>query len=609
MHIPIPGSTFGAQTSWRSPRRVESIYLLFDSHPRPNHPKGAAVQILPSRSTDDVANYLVNLFQVDQDIMNDPDLEWTVQLLGQLSYHLLAPTPGRKPVDEYALNMRILEGDWKRTQAEDKQKAAEAETRRLQEKIATLEAQDQKARDEIQSLKEQLNRRPPPSKEEQKNSGWFTSGNKAVESSKSKGKGREVLGSWQPVRSPREETMFTSRFEGGRGGGGSIKSTEKGWDPSVGTRASPSVSLSTRTSGAPNFERPTSGKAPARPPSTYASVSSKASGSSKNHSANVGINDVETTRSLELAMKLQHKFDQETIEIPSTKDVPSNSEPNRWRKVPVRSARPMRTTRPYRPMRPLRPPKSASVSSGPGKSSDNESTPPTTEELDTIRSLELAARLQSEFDDETAAISKDESLAKSLEQATFDCGICMDTYPDEKIALVEECGHSCCRDCMRGNIEAMIEDRRYPLPCPFCAVEPDDNDGEQRAVGSSNSVFVDREEYNEEDIIACPMRCGYKWCKECSQPVQGEEKHSCDGSAELEALMNQLGWKHCPGCRTPVEKYTGCNHVSCKTPGCNVHFCFACEKIISVGGTLQEISQAKSNHFQSCTLWGAPPAA
>nr|VWO93935.1 Uncharacterized protein [Ganoderma boninense] len=86
-----------------------------------------------------------------------------------------------------------------------------------------------------------------------------------------------------------------------------------------------------------------------------------------------------------------------------------------------------------------------------------------------------------------------------------------------------------------------------------------------------NTIFVDKGEYQEAQEIVCPLpRCGYAWCKLCSQPIEiGGVKHSCDGTFELNHLMRQRGWKHCPGCQTPAEKIDGCNHMTCMSPGCN----------------------------------------
>jgi len=42
--------------------------------------------------------------------------------------------------------------------------------------------------------------------------------------------------------------------------------------------------------------------------------------------------------------------------------------------------------------------------------------------------------------------------------------------------------------------------------------------------------------------------CTYIWCKACQQEiVPNGPEHSCDGSSELKRLVQQQGWKYCPG--------------------------------------------------------------
>ncbi|CAE6412204.1 unnamed protein product [Rhizoctonia solani] len=561
MHIPIPQPTAHDWAPWTS-RRVDSIYLVFDSHPRPNHPNGAAVQIFPPRPMEDVAEYLMDLFQVDQDIINDPNLEWTAQLFGQLSYHVLAPSLAPELLDEYALNMRILEADRKRNWAEEKLKAAEAETRKLrstvfdkEQEIAMLNFNNRRKQDEVQSLKAQLNRPlPPPPREEPRTTSWLYGGNRTGESSKSKGKRRDNSGSWQ--NSPlKEETRYPSWFANDTRGGEGSGSSGKGQGNLGGSK----TNTGSRTSGTSDFGFSQWNRGPPRPPSDVSAVSPKASGSSGHRTV---VKDEEEARSLELAFRLQREFDHETTQF-----------------------------------------------------------------------------------------SMGESLAKSMERSKFDCGICMEEYTDEAIARIDACGHSSCRDCMRSNIQSKIEERRYPIPCPFCVAGSNGNDASgQRGVGTipvwvvetigispelftiytemqlaehsimidcrgkplfldvcSGSAFVDRKDYDRAEIITCPMpRCTYAWCKQCNQAIQGGAKHSCDGSAELETLMHQRGWKHCPGCRTPIERSMGCNHMTCTSPGCNMHFCYKCGAVVITGGTRSEIQAAVASHYRTCALFDVP---
>jgi hypothetical protein len=62
------------------------------------------------------------------------------------------------------------------------------------------------------------------------------------------------------------------------------------------------------------------------------------------------------------------------------------------------------------------------------------------------------------------------------------------------------------------------------------------------------SMFVARDEYEEATLISCPLPgCKHVWCRKCDRSVESRgPKHSCDGTAELDHLMKEKGWKYCP---------------------------------------------------------------
>ena len=84
---------------------------------------------------------------------------------------------------------------------------------------------------------------------------------------------------------------------------------------------------------------------------------------------------------------------------------------------------------------------------------------------DSLSSRQLAAMLQRQFDKEDHLLAAEHAdlLAVAEQQRVFDCGVCMDTLPEESIARIEPCGHSFCRECVRELIVSQIESRRFPV--------------------------------------------------------------------------------------------------------------------------------------------------
>jgi hypothetical protein len=86
--------------------------------------------------------------------------------------------------------------------------------------------------------------------------------------------------------------------------------------------------------------------------------------------------------------------------------------------------------------------------------------------------------LQRGFDEEDRLLAAERTeLVAAAEhdakqQRVFDCGACMDTFPEESVARIEPCGHSFCRGCARGLIVSQIESRRFPVLCPTCTAGP-----------------------------------------------------------------------------------------------------------------------------------------
>ncbi|KAJ6456123.1 hypothetical protein C8R45DRAFT_1064835 [Mycena sanguinolenta] len=251
-----------------------------------------------------------------------------------------------------------------------------------------------------------------------------------------------------------------------------------------------------------------------------------------------------------------------------------------------------------------------------------------------------AQAMQHEFEQEDAQLVAQRAVLRKEAQVLFECGICFDKCPEDYVSRIADCTHAFCRECMRSYVVSKLQDKLYPIFCPMCVtdqarVEPgaitddlaqtlglDDKDYQilqELQIASMSillhcrqckeSVFVDRAEYEAEQILVCPLpRCNYAWCKACQQtiPMDGP-KHSCDGSSELEHLMKRRGWKHCPGCKTPFQKSDGCNHMTCMSPGCNTHFCYICGDSIVRSALPRAIRAAVSAHYRRCRLFEDVP--
>ncbi|KAI0260310.1 hypothetical protein BC834DRAFT_554275 [Gloeopeniophorella convolvens] len=253
-------------------------------------------------------------------------------------------------------------------------------------------------------------------------------------------------------------------------------------------------------------------------------------------------------------------------------------------------------------------------------------------------SAELAARLQRQFDDEDRALAAERATLAAAQQRVFDCGVCMDTLPEDEITTIEPCGHAFCRECMRGLVVSQIDQRRFPVLCPGCTAGPGKGADEIGKVTQQlvielgiteqqyevwtememselflslhcrkcdRSNFFDREMVNDARNLICLFDdCDYTWCKTCQQEITRDgPEHSCDGTTELNHLVQQEGWKFCPTCHTPCEKISGCNFMSCISPGCNSHFCYKCAQLVVRSAVPLEIGTAKSLHFTKCAAY------
>lgn len=107
-----------------------------------------------------------------------------------------------------------------------------------------------------------------------------------------------------------------------------------------------------------------------------------------------------------------------------------------------------------------------------GKGSDAR---PLVEDVD----LKAALRMQMEFDEEDRMLAATlATLRTGPSQETFDCNVCLDTQSIEDRAIIPQCNHVTCRNCLRTQVETTIKDNKYPVYCPACGTDEGQSSGE-----------------------------------------------------------------------------------------------------------------------------------
>lgn len=83
------------------------VFMVFDSHSRPDHPDGAGFTF--NTSIDATAQYLDNLLAIDQSILSDRSLQWQTQLLANFSSLLFVAKTTRFDSDPIEAERAMIE--------------------------------------------------------------------------------------------------------------------------------------------------------------------------------------------------------------------------------------------------------------------------------------------------------------------------------------------------------------------------------------------------------------------------------------------------------------------------------------------------------------------
>lgn len=200
-------------------------------------------------------------------------------------------------------------------------------------------------------------------------------------------------------------------------------------------------------------------------------------------------------------------------------------------------------------------------------------------------------------------------LGELLDLTVMDCCICWTPAED---SLQLSCSHTYCSDCFENMCSAATRGDEDTISCqgdagsckrciPLNELKQKlSYDQYQTILQSSLDSYV---RHRSDQYRHCPTKdCGQLYMSQISMKTSSTKTevclrclnticldcHACHGrmscqdwkyaqdggEAAFEHAKQRLGVKDCPNCKTPIEKESGCNHMTCS--GCGIHICWVC---------------------------------
>ncbi|KAG1738129.1 uncharacterized protein EDB91DRAFT_466018 [Suillus paluster] len=182
------------------------------------------------------------------------------------------------------------------------------------------------------------------------------------------------------------------------------------------------------------------------------------------------------------------------------------------------------------------------------------------------------------------------------------CPVC---FTEASVPTLLNCGHSWCTSCLEGYLMSAVENKTFPLTClgddASCTerisllhakkILSGDDFAALCEASFWSHVHVRTDEFHHcptpdcaqvyratpaSAILQCPS-CLVRICSGCH--AEAHDGLTCE---ERDVAEDKLfhEWtathdvKNCPGCKTPIERSEGCNHMTCTR--CQTHICWEC---------------------------------
>ncbi|KAL7938212.1 hypothetical protein V8C35DRAFT_320095 [Trichoderma chlorosporum] len=233
--------------------------------------------------------------------------------------------------------------------------------------------------------------------------------------------------------------------------------------------------------------------------------------------------------------------------------------------------------------------------------------------ISTPKRIVISGSLE-DYDVALAIVEGREQVAEPVEQleAGQECSVC---WTEAEVPIKTRCGHVYCLECFeRSCMVGDVSTAAFAVVCHGnqgkCRTVIGVEDLQEHLSSAALEDVLERSfeshiKRNPDEFRYCPTPdCGYVYkvtpepriqnCSNCLKPTccACHESHvgvSCaehrytasEGYQEFKKLKENLGIKDCPSCKTPLEKISGCNHMTCTV--CKCHICWVCLKTFASG--------------------------
>jgi Zinc finger, C3HC4 type (RING finger)./RNA recognition motif. len=200
------------------------------------------------------------------------------------------------------------------------------------------------------------------------------------------------------------------------------------------------------------------------------------------------------------------------------------------------------------------------------------------------------------------------ALSRRSDVRHGDCPICFD---EAVSAITLECGHSWCRSCLSHYLITAVEIKPFPISClgggglqcakllPIFIAQ--DILTAKQFDALVQAAFLDHVNSRLQEFHFCPtpdcpevyrnIRSYVPQCPSCLVricPKCNKEYHDstpCEGEDEIfQQWAAEHGVKNCPGCKSPIQRVEGCNHIVCIR--CRTHICWFCLQTFPKGDNI-----------------------